>query len=317
MNNFTVIYALIDPRTETVFYVGRTTTLLSQRFANHLRDGRKGRTLKGERIAEILALGLKPGILEIAKLGIVSAEEAHAAEQAWIDFYALTQNLANTSSSARGGHGQNAKARKVDLPDDLINQLGKVSDTALSNQFCCNRKIISNERRRRGISQCPQARPRKILIPDDILLLLGKIPDCEIALKIGCSASAINRFRNKIGIPQCPQTSMPAMGRKPVDVPESIINRLGTVPDYQLAEEAGVSQWTIWTRRVELGILSFSESQGHSTRFEKGHRKVELPDEVLSLLGQKTDCELGRIFNVSHQVVRARRIELGIPRFKP
>ncbi len=46
MKNYTAfVYGLVDPRDGKVFYVGRTTAKAQQRLINHLRDGRKKRTL--------------------------------------------------------------------------------------------------------------------------------------------------------------------------------------------------------------------------------------------------------------------------------
>lgn len=45
MNIMTRIYALIDPRSDKPFYVGRTSMLLRQRLDNHVRDGKNNAKL--------------------------------------------------------------------------------------------------------------------------------------------------------------------------------------------------------------------------------------------------------------------------------
>lgn len=65
----------------------------------------------------------------------------------------------------------------------------------------------------------------------------------------------------------------PPIGRKwnAIKLPDDIISMLGTMPDYKLAEIAGVAKKTILRRRVALGIKSYAETSGNTGTYKKGN----------------------------------------------
>lgn len=81
--NMTTIYALINPETETPFYVGSTKQVLARRLLGHLQDVKK-RTHKGilgekqDFIISLLRKGLKP---KISRLFLVDDSVAAQAEE--------------------------------------------------------------------------------------------------------------------------------------------------------------------------------------------------------------------------------------------
>lgn len=95
----TVIYALTDPRTGDIRYVGYSSQL-SRRFCAHLQDARKGLlTHKAKWIASLLREGLRPG-LEVLEESPVSAPQQ---EKIWIA--ALRSKGFNLTNDTDGGDG--------------------------------------------------------------------------------------------------------------------------------------------------------------------------------------------------------------------
>lgn len=59
----TCIYALTDPRTDQVRYIGKTSRKASNRLSEHLRDAKIGRKAHVRAWLRILiAQGLRPGL---------------------------------------------------------------------------------------------------------------------------------------------------------------------------------------------------------------------------------------------------------------
>jgi hypothetical protein len=92
---------------------------------------------------------------------------------------------------------------------------------------------------------------------------------------------------------------------------EQFMNRLGTVPDRVIAEEAGVSLQTVFTARNKSSIKPF-------------HKHVDIPLKKLteknfaslcSELGKSRDSVLGRKYEVSREYVRQLRVRFNIPKF--
>jgi hypothetical protein len=91
------IYALIDPRDQTVRYIGKTTDP-TRRLYEHTTNKSSAREVKPW-IAELIAAGLAP-TMEV--LDRASLEEWERAEQYWIGFYSLRGRLLNTEVGGRG-----------------------------------------------------------------------------------------------------------------------------------------------------------------------------------------------------------------------
>ena len=84
------VYALVDPRDETIFYVGKATA--NNRAFDHLKAN-KGEGEKLKRIREIKASGGLPKV-EILRYGLGSLSESFNVEAAVIDAIGL-ENLTN------------------------------------------------------------------------------------------------------------------------------------------------------------------------------------------------------------------------------
>jgi hypothetical protein len=161
--------------------------------------------------------------------------------------------------------------------------------------------------------------------------LLGQLPDKEIAEQMGCTRESVTYRREKLGIPRCPQQNFGGvvgkMGgwNKKVLAPD-IIEMLGKMPDYRLAELAGVSKAAIAHARKERGILSYGEATGNDGKVKLGDvpkrwrdrsfvvsSSSDLPDEIVSQLGKVPDSELAVKVGVTFGTIARWRRNLGIP----
>jgi hypothetical protein len=97
------IYALIDPITNEVRYVGRTNDP-KRRMEGHLNSSAKGNKGKFEWIAQLKAQGKRP---QMTILEECTPDTWEAAEKRWIAHYrAINTAMTNKAS---GGHGRDAE----------------------------------------------------------------------------------------------------------------------------------------------------------------------------------------------------------------
>jgi hypothetical protein len=93
------VYALTDPRTGEVRYIGMTVRTLKARLRDHLRDLRR-EDHRTRWIRSLIADGVRP---EIKELEVVRVGEREAAEQRWVSFYRVQG--ARLVNSTKGGAG--------------------------------------------------------------------------------------------------------------------------------------------------------------------------------------------------------------------
>lgn len=105
---------------------------------------------------------------------------------------------------------------------------------------------------------------------------LGKVADAVLAEELGVSRKTITYHRGVLGIAapydRTRNVPPPAMGghnRK--ELPQAIMELLGTMPDAALAQKAGVSKKAIQTRRRALKIASYAAQSGNNGHFKSGH----------------------------------------------
>ena len=82
---------------------------------------------------------------------------------------------------------------------------------------------------------------------------------------------------------------------------DSVIAALGTMPDIILADKAGCSTYSIYRKRVELGVPRFKRNKWTG-------------DQIL-LLGTDTDANVGLLIGKPQPIVCKKRNELGIAKY--
>lgn len=103
------IYALIDPRTNQVRYIGKTFNVLS-RFRGHCKD--KGPTYKAKWIRELRAAGYSPRIEIVEIINTGNQKDWEAAERQWIsNFKLLGCKLTNLTEGGDSGWALSLDAR--------------------------------------------------------------------------------------------------------------------------------------------------------------------------------------------------------------
>lgn len=158
---------------------------------------------------------------------------------------------------------------------------------------------------------------------------LGKIPDEEYAKELGVDRKTIEYKRRRLGIAKCGQRYFvpppPMGGWNRIELPQHIIDRLGTMSDRQLGKEIGVSKKTILEARRVRGIPDYSATHGHPTRFKSGNghkrwdkpgARAEIPQHAIDRLGIVSDTKLAQELGVSRDAIAKRRKALGIPSIK-
>ena len=90
------IYALIDPRTKCVRYVGKTKQPLLVRLRKHINDKPKHNTHKHNWIQSLITINLKP---EIVMLELCNETNWVEREKYWIQYF---DNLTNLTTGGEG-----------------------------------------------------------------------------------------------------------------------------------------------------------------------------------------------------------------------
>lgn len=101
------IYALVDPRTGFIRYVGKTSCPLNRRLAGHINDSlrRRFQVPRFRWIGRLLNAGLRPEIVELEQ-----CEDWQDAEQFWISYLRFVGcDLLNATAGGDGTHGHRHK----------------------------------------------------------------------------------------------------------------------------------------------------------------------------------------------------------------
>ena len=100
----TIIYGLIDPRTNQCRYIGKTTQKLLKRLQHHIRESKHAKHHRACWIKGLIIDGTTPEIFEIERIAI--DENWKEAESFWISYFKfLGQKLVNRTSGGEGVDG--------------------------------------------------------------------------------------------------------------------------------------------------------------------------------------------------------------------
>ena len=109
-NKTAVIYALIDPRDRTAFYVGVTTRKLAARLSSHLNDG-VILGIQNDRCSKIRDVHEAGSRIEIMELEVVPIASWAEAEKFWIEYLrSLGARLTNIGTGGPGASGAKQSA---------------------------------------------------------------------------------------------------------------------------------------------------------------------------------------------------------------
>jgi len=181
--------------------------------------------------------------------------------------------------------------------------LGTVSDRRVGEAIGVSLYAVARKRNSLGIT-ASSPKPRRRIWTKRQLALLGKIPDGQVSAITGACTPAIIALRARLGIA--------AFVRKEAwrKFTAKEIALLGTKSDGVLARRWGTTTGVISSRRIKLGIPSY-RAQNFTMRPFK--RASAWTHKELNLLGTQTDEKIGQLIGLGSQVVRLKRISLGIP----
>ena len=142
----TAIYKLVDPRDNTIRYIGKTEKKLSDRLSQHISEAKHKKNWKSNWIKSILSDSLKPKIIEIEV--VPPGEDWVEAEQRWITYYKLAgARLTNEGDGGEGNpgytHTANTRKRLSETTSKHMNKHEIKEKHALGMSIFTKAEIIS------------------------------------------------------------------------------------------------------------------------------------------------------------------------------
>lgn len=134
----------------------------------------------------------------------------------------------------------------------------------------------------------------------DWKLLAGKISDREVSRIFSIGSSTVRRYRLLHDIP--------TYDPRDVEIPDALLDQLGTSSNYRLARELDIPANYIATLRVKVGVPEPKVSRTRGKPLDAGIWTAE----TLALLGTMPDPALADLLGVSRFPVKKKRRELGI-----
>lgn len=247
----------------------------------------------------IATLGKIPDFECAKKFGYSNSSVARIRKKYGIAPYQGPRKPRGVEQKPRKPYKPRDPREKKEYPEELIQMLGKVSDTVIGDNFGYSRAGIALIRKKRGIPPFRETRysqhPYK-----EILSMLGKAPDEEIAEKFGITVLQAVNYRKSLRIkkfnPHAEQEKM-------------ALELLGKYSDYEIARKTGCPVSRVFHIRKKHGI-----TPAPRTFFEK--LSLEKREEILSLLGKETDKEIAKKFNVYKAAIGKLRKRMGISPLK-
>ena len=151
------VYALVDPETDMIRYVGVTSQkYLSDRFDRHLKDA-DCKSVKGRWLWKLRSLSLRPKIIKLEYLEDVTKEYAYQCEWDYVTFYNAFLPLPLTNYHKQNGTAgdssalvswMRSKRSPVVVPVELI---GTMSDAKLAKMCGCSKREVLRRRHALGI----------------------------------------------------------------------------------------------------------------------------------------------------------------------
>lgn len=126
----------------------------------------------------------------------------------------------------------------------------------------------------------PSERFGRVNWTKEAISMLGVRPDSEVAKLLNCERKTVSYKRGILGIKASfcrdnNSTPPPMGGHNKIEFTDEVLGKVGSMPDYKLAEICGCSKTAIAKRRKSLGIESYASRTGNNGRIKVGesHRR--------------------------------------------
>ncbi len=181
------------------------------------------------------------------------------------------------------------KKTELKWPRRLLALLGKRSDLEIARRAGISPHVVARERRRLGIAPFRYKPPRIIPRNREVAAIVRKPIDeaCEILV---IAARTVQTIRKELGISRPP---------RPDPWTKSALDRLGTVPDAEIAAELGIRVNRVVKKRLAIGR-------------PPALLRPWTPEED-ALLGTRPDAEIATKIKRTSKAVEQRRKRIGIP----
>lgn len=184
--------------------------------------------------------------------------------------------------------------------DELVELLGKVTDTRVAELAGVSLTTVRAERRRRGIPSFDRRRPAFTWTPESVAML-GRDTDANVAAELDVHPCTVARERRIRGIPSFTDRRGRRTSARTWTAEE--VAMLGAEPDSAVAESLGISVSCVAMKRKVLGIPPLHTPP----------TPVDWTRERLALLGTIPDLEVARRLGTTPLTVRKKRERHGIP----
>ncbi|HHH9262773.1 TPA: hypothetical protein ACP306_004300 [Pseudomonas aeruginosa] len=177
---------------------------------------------------------------------------------------------------------------------DWKSYAGEMSDREVARRFGIGASTV---RRFRHSSDIPKFFPGRAELPAALVTQLAMETNHRLAKGFGVSIKRIEQARAELKIPERKTIRERFKPLEDIWTSEAIA-LLGRMPDTEVADRLGVSNFPVKKKRKELGIQSYKRPL------------PEITPEIASEFGGVSDAELARRFNVSVSFIRRARIKM-------
>lgn len=172
--------------------------------------------------------------------------------------------------------------------------VGKMSDRAVARLFGIGATTVRRYRHSKGI---PEFYPRDDVIPPGLSMQLATETNYRLSTELKISLERIRNARTALGIPE-PKIARARFAPLENVWSDEAISLLGTMPDTEIADKLGISNFPVKKKRRELGVPAYRRAM------------PEITSEMVSEFGVVSDAELAQRLGVSANYVRRARVKM-------